>query len=219
VETSEVDEAEEVLDVVFPSGNEAAEVVHPGEEPLHLPAFSIAAELPAILSSAFPPPPIGRNQFNSILLSELRVEPVRVVRFVTDEPGGEFVEKASGKNFLNKLALGRRSALDRYGERKTVISGDSDDLRAFAATGILVKVYSNKTRQRTAGTPGGCCVSRLKPSCAVASAFSTCPSSKYATRWPTKSTSPTIATPSCRTAFPVSSSLLRDSTASRGSRE
>jgi hypothetical protein len=31
VEAGEADEAEEVLDVVLPSGNEAAEVVHPRE--------------------------------------------------------------------------------------------------------------------------------------------------------------------------------------------
>jgi hypothetical protein len=59
VETGRLDEAEEVLDVVFPSGDEAAEVVHPGKESLHLPAFSIAAELAAILCSASPRRQIG----------------------------------------------------------------------------------------------------------------------------------------------------------------
>jgi hypothetical protein len=33
-----VEDAEEILDVVFPSGHEAAEAVHPREEPLHFPA-------------------------------------------------------------------------------------------------------------------------------------------------------------------------------------
>ena len=112
MEAGKLDEAEEVLDVVFPSGDEAAEVVHPGKESLHLPAFSIAAELAAILCSASPSASIRRNQFDSVLFRELGVERVRVVGFVTDEPGGEFVEKASGKNLLNKLALGRRSAFD-----------------------------------------------------------------------------------------------------------
>jgi hypothetical protein len=157
VEAGQMHEAEEILDVVFPSRDEAAEVVHPGEEPLHLPAFSIAAERAAILSSAFPPASIGRNQLNSILFRELRVERVRVVRFVTDEPGREFVEETSGKNFLNKLALGRRRALDRYGERKTVISGNGDNLRALAATGgpdgkapflALAKVASTNASSR-----------------------------------------------------------------------
>ena len=49
--------------------------------------------------------------------------------------GGQFVEETAGKNLFHKLALGRRSALYRYGERKTVSSGDSDDLCALAATG------------------------------------------------------------------------------------
>jgi hypothetical protein len=46
---------------------------------------------------------------------------------------GQLVEEASGQNSFHKLALGMRSALDRYGERKTVASGDSDDLGALAA--------------------------------------------------------------------------------------
>src|SRR6202046_1259003 len=135
VKAGQMDEAEEVLDVVFPSGDEAAEVVQPGKEPLHFPAFTIAAQFAAILSSAFAASPVRGDQFDPVLFGELRVERVRVVGFVADEPGGKLVEKASGKNLFNKLALGWRSALDRYGERKTVISGDSDDLRALAAPG------------------------------------------------------------------------------------
>ena len=34
LQTGEMYEAEEVLDVVFPSGDEAAEIVHPGKQPL-----------------------------------------------------------------------------------------------------------------------------------------------------------------------------------------
>src|ERR1035438_3962565 len=156
VKAGKVDEAEEVLDVIFPSSDEAAEVVHPGKEPLHFPAFSIAAQLAAILTPA-PVAPVRRDHFDAVLLLELSVERVRVVGLVADEPFGEFVEKASGKNFFNKLALGWRSALDRYGERKTVISGDSDDLRALAAAGgtdskppflALAKVASTNASSR-----------------------------------------------------------------------
>ena len=42
MQASEVDEAEEVFDAVFPAGNEAAGVVRPGKEPLHFPAPAIA---------------------------------------------------------------------------------------------------------------------------------------------------------------------------------
>jgi hypothetical protein len=135
MEAGEVDKAEEVFDVVFPSGDEASEVMHPGEQSFHFPASAVAAQLASILSSAFASAPVGGNQLDAILGGELMVEGVRVISFVTDEPRREFVEKASGKNLFHKLALGRRSALDRYGERKTVASGDSDDLGALAAAG------------------------------------------------------------------------------------
>jgi hypothetical protein len=41
VQADEVDEAEESFDVVFPSSDGSAEVVHPCEESLPLPAFLI----------------------------------------------------------------------------------------------------------------------------------------------------------------------------------
>src|ERR1700691_671853 len=157
VKAGQMDEADEVLDVIFPASDEAAEVVHPGKEPLHFPAFSIAAQFAAILGSAFASAPVRGDQFDSVVFGELRVERVRVVGFVADEPGRRFVEKASGKNLFHKLALGRRSALDRYGERKTVISGDSDDLGALAAPGgadceapflALAKVASTSASSR-----------------------------------------------------------------------
>ena len=135
LKAGEMDEAEEVFDVVFPSGNEAAEVVHPGKEPFHFPAPAIATQLTPVLGTALPVGAVGRDQLDAVLGGKLVIERVRVVGFVADEPGREFIEKASGKNLFHKLALGRRSALDRYGERKTVVSGDSDDLGTLAATG------------------------------------------------------------------------------------
>src|SRR5664280_1239823 len=155
-EAAKVNEAEEVFDVVFPAGYEAAEIVQPGEEPLHLPASFVAPQLASVLGFAAPPA-IGSDQLDAVLLFELRVEPVRVVGFVADEPGRELVEEASGKNLFHQLALGWRSALHRYGERKTVTSGDSDDLRPLAATGgsngkapffALAKVASTNASSR-----------------------------------------------------------------------
>ena len=134
LQAGEVDEAEKVLDVVFPSGNEAAEVVHPGKETLHLPSSLVASQRTSILRLAAATA-IGRDQLDAILFFEFFIEPIGVVGFVADESGGELIEKASGKNLFHKLALGWRSALHRYGERKTVASGDSDDLGALAAAG------------------------------------------------------------------------------------
>jgi hypothetical protein len=131
VDTSELDESEEVFDVVLPTGDETAEVVHPGEEPLDLPAFLVAAQLASVLRLA-PVPTVRRDQFNAVLFGKGLVQLVRIVRLVADQPGRELVEEASGKNLFDQLALRRRSALHRYGEWKTVISGESDDLRALA---------------------------------------------------------------------------------------
>ncbi len=131
MDAGELDESEEVFDVVFPSRDEPSEVVHPGEESFDLPAFFVAAELPPILRFSSVAAVWG-DHLDAVFVLELLVEFVGVVGLVSDQSSGEFVEKASGKNLLNKLALGRRSALDRYGERKTVASGESDDLRALA---------------------------------------------------------------------------------------
>ena len=126
-----MDEAEEVLDVVFPSSDEAAEVVHPSEEPFDLPALLVTAKLAPVLRFASVAAVRG-DHLDAVFVLEPLVELVGVVSLVANQSNGQFVEKASGKNFLNKLALGRRSARDRYGERKTVASGDSDDLGALA---------------------------------------------------------------------------------------
>src|ERR1035437_7644993 len=156
VEAGEVDEAEEVLDVIFPSGNESAEVVHPGEEPLHFPSSLVAPQLASVLRLSAPAP-VGRDQLDAVRLFELLIESVRVVGFVSDELFGEFIEETSGEDLFDKLAFVGRSALDRYGERKTVISGDSDDLRPLAAPGgadgkppffALAKVASTNASSR-----------------------------------------------------------------------
>lgn len=132
MQAREVDKAEEVLDVVFPSGDEPPEVVHPGEEPFHFPAPSVTSQFAHVLGFASTPT-VGRDHLDAIFIGEFVVEWIRVVSFVADQPRWEFIKEASSKDLFHKLALGRRSAFDRYGERKTVIS-DSDDLGALAAT-------------------------------------------------------------------------------------
>ena len=143
--------------MVLPSSDKATKVVQPGEESFDFPSPAVAAELAAILCGLFSSSPIRRDHFDAVVGGELFVERVRVVGFVTDEPCGELVEEAGGKNAFHKLALGRRSAMDRYGERKTVTSGESDDLGALAATGgadgkapffALAKVASTKASSR-----------------------------------------------------------------------
>src|SRR5277367_6677325 len=101
LQAGEVDEAEEVLDVVFPSGDEAAEVVHPGKQSFYFPATAVAAQGASVLRLAATAA-VGRDQLDAVLFLEFLVEPIGVVGFVADEPGGELIEKASGKNFFHK---------------------------------------------------------------------------------------------------------------------
>jgi hypothetical protein len=96
VEAGKVDEAEEILDVMFPSGDKAAEVVQPCKEPLDSPAPAVAAQFAAILTPA-PIAPVGRDHLDPLFLMEPAIERVRVVGLVTDEPDGEIVEETSGQ--------------------------------------------------------------------------------------------------------------------------
>ena len=126
-----MDEAKEVFDVIFPSRDEPAEVVHPGEEPFDLPSLLVASKLAPVLRLPSVAT-IWSDHLDPVFVLEPPVELVRVVGLVPDQSSGQFIEKAGGKDFFDKVAFRRRSARDRYGERKTVISGDSDDLRALA---------------------------------------------------------------------------------------
>ena len=123
-EAAELDETEEILDVVLPTRHQAAEVLHPGKQPFDFPASAVAAEFTAILALA-PVAPVRCDHFDAVFLGHLPVQGVGIVRFVADQPLRKLVEEASCQNSFHKPALGRRSAFDSCGERKTVTRGDS----------------------------------------------------------------------------------------------
>lgn len=118
--------------MVFPSGGESAEVLQPGEEPFDLPSPAIAPQSASVLCFPSAVGAVGRDHLDAIL-PHLRVQCIRVVGLVADQPFRQLVEEASGQNSFHKPTLGRRSAFDSDGERKTITRGDSDDLGALAA--------------------------------------------------------------------------------------
>ena len=74
MDASELDETEEVFDVELPSGDESPEVVHPGEEPFHFPAFSIASQLPSVLGLMFAVAPVGCDHLDAVLFGHLVIQ-------------------------------------------------------------------------------------------------------------------------------------------------
>jgi hypothetical protein len=140
----------------FPPRDQTAEIVHPGKQPFHLPSTLVTTQGAAILRFAAIAT-IGRDHLDAIFFVQSLVQSVRIVGFIADQPFGQLVEEASGQNSFHKPALGRRSAFDSDGERKTITSGDSDDLGALAASGradgeapflALAKVASTNASSR-----------------------------------------------------------------------
>jgi hypothetical protein len=144
--------------VIFPSIHQTTKVMHPGKEPLDSPSPLIAAQRTAILWVIFSTATVWSDHFDVVLLGEPFVERVGVVGFVADKSFWELFKEASGQNVFHKFALGWRSAVDSNGERKTVTSGDSDDLGTLTATGrtdseapflALANVASTKASSRS----------------------------------------------------------------------
>jgi hypothetical protein len=77
----------------------------------------------------------GRYHLDAIALGQISIQAVAVIGFVADQSHREGVEEAVSEEAFDELALVRRSAFDTNGERKTVIVGESDDFRPFAAFG------------------------------------------------------------------------------------
>lgn len=76
-----------------------------------------------------------RDHFYPVAFGQIAVQAVTVIGFVADQSGREGVEEAVPEDPFDKLAFVWRSAFDTNGERKTVIIGESEDFRAFAALG------------------------------------------------------------------------------------
>ena len=85
---AELDHAEEVDGVAFPSRGESAEVLQPCEQSFDLPAAQVATQRPSVLclpSLA----PVGSDHFDAVQTTEPRVQWVAIVGFVADQPLGD----------------------------------------------------------------------------------------------------------------------------------
>jgi hypothetical protein len=121
--------------VILPANHQPAKPMQPGKESFHTPASTVAAKRATVLGESFAIAFVRSDQLDVVGFQKIGVQGVTIVGGVADQSFREFVEEALPKGFFDELAFVGRSALDTNGERKTVISGDGEDLRAFAALG------------------------------------------------------------------------------------
>ena len=78
---------------------------------------------------------VRSNHLNPVFFFHLAVQGIAVVGLIPDQSRRKFIEEAVPEGLFDELAFMRRSSLDTDGERKTVASGDSRDLRSLASLG------------------------------------------------------------------------------------
>ena len=133
-EAAELQPAEEVAFVMFPTADQSAEVVEPGEEPLDSPAAAVTAQFAAILSVlAAAGVLVGRDESNAVFLPQALVERIAVVGFIADQSLRCFAQEAALERGFDERGFIRRSADHVHGDRKTMAVCDRHDFTAFSA--------------------------------------------------------------------------------------
>src|SRR6185369_17025154 len=134
---AQVEEAQEILGVIFPTHDQTAKVVEPGKHAFHFPAPAKPPQAPTVLSPALGPAslPMRRNHLRCELGHHFRIELVTVVSLVADQPLGHIRHKTLLHRLRHQLHFSRRSTGCAHGERKTMAVGHTHDLGAFAAFG------------------------------------------------------------------------------------
>jgi hypothetical protein len=131
----EVQKADEIGGAPLIPGDESPRVLQPGKEAFDFPAASIAAQGPSILREVDPVGPMGRDEFDPARGQPL-VEPVAVIRGVSDQARGVVGEKARVQRGFDELRFVRRGRRDGNGDRKTSAVCNGHDLGPLAPLGF-----------------------------------------------------------------------------------
>jgi len=75
------------------------------------------------------------DHFDAVALGQVTIQTVTVVGFIPDQSRREGVEEAVSEDAFDELTFVGRSAFDTDGKRETVVIGESNDFRPFAALG------------------------------------------------------------------------------------
>src|SRR5512145_1275042 len=118
------------------TGDQAPEVLQPGEQSLDLPAPLVAPEHPPVLGHPFPAAQVGCDQLDPALLAQPLVQRVAVVCPVPDQTRGLLLEEALVERRLDERDLMRRSTRNPTGDRKTSAVCNCHDLGPLPALGF-----------------------------------------------------------------------------------
>lgn len=131
-----MDEALEIIGVIFIAHHESSEVKEPGEHSLYFPAARVASQRAPILSWNFAAVAVWGNHFRSEVLHELVVQAIAVVRFVADQSFGHIGKDALFQRRRDQFHFSRRSVFCPQGDRKTMAVCNAHDLGPLAPLGF-----------------------------------------------------------------------------------
>ena len=114
-----MNEAQEVLDMIFIANHQTTKTVHPGKQPLDLPAPSVSPQSSAILSRSLLAVGFVWRDQRDACLSQRFSQRVAVIGFVCDQSLRELDSKTLSESRLDQLDFMRTSRFCVDGERKT----------------------------------------------------------------------------------------------------
>src|SRR5437763_1125704 len=91
----QMNEALEILGMIFIANHQPAKVEQPGKESLDLPPTRESTERSTILSFYAAVQLIGSDHFCAVVLHQLFVQPVTVISLVADQPFGQIGDRRS----------------------------------------------------------------------------------------------------------------------------
>jgi hypothetical protein len=107
---------EEVVWVTFPTCDDAARVMEPGEHAFDLPATPRATERAPVLSDGPPVRAMSGNHFNVVLRAQVAIERIAVVAAIPDQAGRERFDKPRGERGIDETGFITLTLIDRLAE-------------------------------------------------------------------------------------------------------
>jgi len=133
-DAGELNEAEEVLGLVFVACPDPTERLKPRDGPFYLPLTFVPSEWASILSLAFPVLSTGGDHQGADL-TEIGVEAVAVIGFISDQPFRDIEPEGSAERVLYEIDLSGAGTRGMDREWQATRIDHDHDLGAFAFFG------------------------------------------------------------------------------------